>query len=221
MSMGFDGFISKPIQTPSLHSALLKFVKDKQPPEIIEAALIANANKPAPKIDINNFQRNPELLAELKKLFVKNHINTMSTIRQSLENDAETAHRLAHTIKSSAAMIFEDTLSEAAKDIELVLAKKEQPTAEQLSALEAELERVLSIIAEPQAITAVDSPLNPQEALALLDKVEPLLKNRNSTCMELLPDLRRIPDSDLLCTQMENYNFSDALKTLEALRGKV
>ncbi|MCL2171444.1 MAG: response regulator, partial [Defluviitaleaceae bacterium] len=154
VKIGFDGFISKPIQTPNLHAVLLRFIKDKQPPEVIEAALVANANKPAPKIDINNFQRNPELLTELKAIFVKTHKTSISTIHQALdEGDIDTAHRLAHTIKSAAAMIYENALSEAAQKIELVLAKKQQPTHAQLSTLKTELDHVLHSIGEPTTTT--------------------------------------------------------------------
>ena len=38
LANGFDGFISKPIDVRQLNSTLKKFVRDKQPPEIIEAA---------------------------------------------------------------------------------------------------------------------------------------------------------------------------------------
>ncbi|MCL2249507.1 MAG: response regulator [Oscillospiraceae bacterium] len=220
MSMGFDDFISKPIKTQNLHSALVKFIKDKQPPEVIETALAANANKPAPKINIESFQRNPKLLGELKAHFVKSHKNTISLLRQALDDgDIGTAHRLAHTIKSSAAMIYENTLSEAAKEVELVLAKNKQPTEAQMLTIKTELDRVLHSIGEPAANTpAAHVSLSPQEAITLLDKVEPLLTNRNTTCMAMLNDLRKIPQADLLCGQMEDYNFGDALETLEALR---
>jgi CheY-like chemotaxis protein len=38
LTNGFDGFISKPIDVQQLNSILLKFVRDKQPPEVIEVA---------------------------------------------------------------------------------------------------------------------------------------------------------------------------------------
>ena len=38
MANGFDGFISKPIDVRQLNMMLKKFVRDKQPPEVIEAA---------------------------------------------------------------------------------------------------------------------------------------------------------------------------------------
>jgi CheY-like chemotaxis protein len=38
MENGFDGFISKPIDIRQLNATLRKFVRDKQPPEVIEAA---------------------------------------------------------------------------------------------------------------------------------------------------------------------------------------
>jgi CheY-like chemotaxis protein/two-component sensor histidine kinase/HPt (histidine-containing phosphotransfer) domain-containing protein len=39
MENGFDGFISKPIDIRQLNATLKKFVRDKQPPEVIEEAL--------------------------------------------------------------------------------------------------------------------------------------------------------------------------------------
>jgi CheY-like chemotaxis protein len=42
MENGFDGFISKPIDIRQLNIMLKKFIRDKQPPEVIEAA---NRNK--------------------------------------------------------------------------------------------------------------------------------------------------------------------------------
>jgi PAS domain S-box-containing protein len=45
LANGFDGFISKPIDTRELNAALKKFVRDKQPPELIEAAQQAAARK--------------------------------------------------------------------------------------------------------------------------------------------------------------------------------
>jgi CheY-like chemotaxis protein/anti-sigma regulatory factor (Ser/Thr protein kinase) len=38
MANGFDGFISKPIDIRELNASLNKFVRDRQPPEVIEAA---------------------------------------------------------------------------------------------------------------------------------------------------------------------------------------
>jgi len=43
MQNGFDAFISKPIDRRQLNSILNKFVRDKQPPEVIEAARQQNA----------------------------------------------------------------------------------------------------------------------------------------------------------------------------------
>jgi HPt (histidine-containing phosphotransfer) domain-containing protein len=217
MAMGFNGFISKPIQTQNLHAMLLKFVKDKQLPEVIAAALAESVNKPAPKGDINTFQNDPILLRELKRHFAKNHSQSVATIRQSLSaGDIDTAHRLAHTIKSSAAMIYENSLSEMAKEMEHVLSKKELPTQAELTALDTELQRAIGAIGEPTAHTP-PTPISAGEAIHLLTKLTPLLASRNTTSLSMLDDLRKIPQADLLCSQIEDFNFGDAQATLEAL----
>jgi signal transduction histidine kinase/DNA-binding response OmpR family regulator/uncharacterized protein YwqG len=45
MENGFDGFISKPIDIRQLNAMLKKFVRDKQPPEVIEAAKQNSSNQ--------------------------------------------------------------------------------------------------------------------------------------------------------------------------------
>ncbi|MCL1848850.1 MAG: ATP-binding protein [Clostridiales bacterium] len=44
LANGFDGFISKPIDVRQLNAILKKFIQDKQPPEVIEAAWHASAD---------------------------------------------------------------------------------------------------------------------------------------------------------------------------------
>ena len=211
---GFDDFISKPIQTKCLNETLIKFIKDKQPHEVIEAARLASADKSAPKGDINNFQSDPELVAKLRVDFKRSHYSTMERINEAIATgDSETAYRLAHNIKGSAGLIYEDALMAVAKEVELVFARNGEPTVVQLTALEREMRRVLDDISDVSNNPLDSEQMNTDDAVALLQQIIPLLTTRNASCVAMCDELRKIPRSTELVGQIENFQFSDAAKT--------
>ena len=217
---GFDGFISKPIQTKRLNDVLIKHIKDKQPSEVIAAA---NANKSATVGDIHSFQRDPSLVMRLRADFGRRNKNAFAEICNALDaGDYKTAHRWAHTIKGLAGMIFENELMMLAEDIEKVLATGELPASTQLSALEQELVRVLKEIGEietPETVT--NEYLSVDESLALLAKVEPLLIRRNMAAARMVDEFREIKGAETLCSQIEGFDFKTALETLNVLRAEL
>jgi HPt (histidine-containing phosphotransfer) domain-containing protein len=213
---GFDGFISKPIQTSQLNAILTKHIKNKQSPEVIEAAKASKAAKFAG--DINSFQDDPELLSKLREDFAKRHGNTFENICNALNTgDIKTAHRLVHTIKGLAGLIYENTLMETANETEQELAANNHPTNARLTALQTELTRVLADIGETQK-TSTSEYVTPREVPELLEELTPLLSSRNTQCLNLLGRLRKIPQADLLCSQIENFDFGPALETLGELK---
>ena len=220
MRAGFDGFIPKPIQTKQLNSVLLKFIKNKQPAEVLEAANAERVARPALRGDINTFQKDPELLAKLREDFAKKHSNTFKELSDLINaDDIETAHRLTHTIKGIAGMLYEDGLAIAARDMEQILAAKIKPTAAQLAALENQLNRVLDDIGYIQAPFAIDMEYaEPDEAADLLKTTAPLLQSRNVACLQMLDEIRRIPKSERLCALIEDFEFAAALEELEKLK---
>jgi HPt (histidine-containing phosphotransfer) domain-containing protein len=220
---GFDGFISKPIQTKQLNATLTKHIKDKQSPEVIEAAKAGIATQPAPKGNIDSFQSDPVLLKKLMADFGRRHVNTFADICRTLESgDVQTAHRLAHTVKGAAGLLLKEKLMDVADAIEQSLAKQELPTRAQLAALEQELNAVLKEIG-----TVEDAPLHvaeglkKEDALLLLDKVGSLLEGSNAACLDFIDELRKIPNSAELCREIEDFNFSVAQEILEKLRAEL
>ena len=207
---GFDGFISKPIQTTRLNSILIKHIKDKLP------LGISDISKP----DFNGFQRDPGLLAKLRADFAKRHSSTFFNICYSIKmGDIETAHRLTHTIKGLAGLLYEEALASAANVVEQTLAAKSSPTGVQLKALEVELNRVLACSGEIQTAPSDGvAYISTTEALSLLETLAPLLASQNIDCMEMLDDIRKIPQSELLYNQIEDFDFTIALETLGQLK---
>jgi len=220
---GFDSFLSKPIMTDKLNAVLTKYVKDKQPPEVIEAAVRDNLAKlkagDSPG-SIDDFRDNFYVLGKLRADFVKNHKNVFIDITHALDaGDAETAHILAHTLKGLAGLIHEPTLAQIAAQFEQVLTSGKKPEADQLSDLESELNSVLASIGESEMVTFGDEVLlDKEDAVALLDKLELSLASQNTDCINLLDALRAIPQSGELCRQIEDFNFRVALEALIKLR---
>jgi len=241
ISNGFDGFISKPIQTKQLNTILTKYIKDKQSPETIKAAIeIANSNLKVGKNDsksnikaiddkiegIENFQNDAGLLEKLRKDFARDKKNIFTEISQALsKGDIKTAHLLAHTLKGLAGLIHETQLQQAAEQVEHSLAMESTPSSEQLSILKLELENVLKDINKTEAvafpannIATNIATLDKDKAIVLLDKLELLLKSRNAECLELLDELREIPEAAILAKLIEDFDFTMAIKILQTLR---
>ena len=218
---GFDGFISKPISTDQLDDILIKHIRDKQPPEIIEAAKrAAEEDRLLPKEGIRDYMEGAELKEKLRLKFAQNQKNAFSQISEALEtNDIETAHRIAHTLKGLAGLIGENSLGRAAQTVASALANAQIPTDAGLYDLESELKRILEDIGTPKATPILDNQfLDKNKAIALFDSLEPLLKSKNVKSLKFLDELKTIPETAVLCRQIDNFEFAKALVTLGILK---
>jgi len=157
--------------------------------------------------------------------FVKDHRQDVGEIRKAVaEGDLKLAHRLAHTLKSTAGMIGRTELQGMAFEVERALSEGDTALAEsRLEALESalavavrELEPLLSVRRSPAPPSgaAVDA----ERALELIEKLEPLLKTSNLKCLEMIDDLRLIAGSEVLIEQMEDFEFEPALQTLAGIK---
>ena len=218
---GFDGFISKPIQTKSLNSILNKHIRDKQPIEVLESVK-SDVDALTRSIEINNFQSNEAMIEKLRSDFVRIHSNIFNEISDALKgNEIKTAHRLAHTLKGLAGLIKEPELAQAAQQVEKTLMKNGTPTKEQIKELKDELEYVLGDIGLPDSDIEENVIFSKEKAKQTLDNLDKMLVTRNAESLDLLDEIRKIPDSCVLVTQVENFDFAKALKTLHELRAKL
>jgi CheY-like chemotaxis protein len=94
-------------------------------------------------------EHNAALYRQLLADFVQGNQATCSEITDALAaGDVQRAYRLAHSLKSAAALLGKHTLQQAAADVELLLAdEKNLVTEDQLSVLENELRSVLTELA--------------------------------------------------------------------------
>ena len=229
---GFDGFISKPIRTKHLNTILIRHIRDKQPPEVIEAALanaeaetsLKTAKDSHSTESIDNFQDRADVLEKLRADFARGQKNVFLDICNALNaGDNKTAHLLAHTLKGLAGLINEETLANNAAVVERLLDVGETPTVEQFNDLEVELTKVLDSIGKPKGtMQSISFPSSENfdraGAIILLDKLAPLLEAHSVDCFDYLDELRNVPEAAILCRQIKEFDFQTALKNVTALR---
>jgi HPt (histidine-containing phosphotransfer) domain-containing protein len=174
------------------------------------------------------------LQKRLQVNFLKDNQTLFDEITGALETgDMVLAHRLAHTLKSNAALIGKTVLQKAAADAEQMLKVGKPPTREQMSLLKNELNTVLEELAPLQAtlqgthrIEAPDknqidkSQIDKNQILTALERLETMLKNRDPDCMVFLDTIRAIPGTKQLVRQVENFDFKPALITIAELKEK-
>jgi len=203
---GFDGFVTKPIQSAYLDSILIKFVRDKYPEEVRNAA---NANAlPMPKFP--SYNKN-----QLYKDFVKSEENTIKKIIKAIsKSDYKKATLLAHTLKSLSGLIDETNLASLAYKVEAAFQKSTYPY-ELMQKLDDELNAVLD---EVRAKIRKEEPIKiDKKPKEIFITVETLLNERNGEVITMLPILSAIPGTEELVHHIENFNFEEALECLGKL----
>jgi signal transduction histidine kinase/DNA-binding response OmpR family regulator len=207
---GMPDHMGKPFTSQELWHCLLKYLKP--------------INK-AGDHKIIQLDSDMELQKVLQVLFARNNQNKFSEITGALEaDDIKLAHRLAHTLKGNAGQIGKTRLQLAATNVEQALKNGKNLVAEeQLKALETELTSVLYELAPllkkgSTAAPQPSAPISEAEIQSLIGELESLLKKGDPDCLDLVNDLRAIPECELLIQQMEDFDFEAALSTLVEIK---
>jgi len=163
---------------------------------------------------------NEQLRHELRYEFVKTHKDYYEQICERLgSGDFKTAWRLTYTIKSSAGLICEPFLAKLSGDLVACIIKGDSPDECTLADFKNELDRVIAEIGvKKRILVSSDQLLGKDESFQLLNRVEPLIVNQNGEFLSMLESLRKIPGSEVLCENLESYNFDKALSELINLR---
>jgi len=211
---GMTDHLGKPFTSQELWVTLLKY--------LVPVGYASSDNADGARRDVN-------LRNRLRADFVRNNQSTFRKISDALdEGDMQTAHRLAHSLKGNAALIGKNALSKAALDVEQALKGDENlATKDQLNLLRTELYIVLdelkpylieTVAANLTGVSAEDT--DGKYALELYEKLEPLIKRGSPKCTQFVNQLRRIPGTEMLVREIEDFNFSNAADLLEILRNE-
>jgi len=116
---GFNDFISKPIDIRQLNNLLNKFIRDKQPAEVIEKARLENENI----INTNNASLTA-ISIELSDIFIRDAEKAIKTLETILKDNINIKENIkdyiiiSHSMKSALANIGILELSETAYKLE-------------------------------------------------------------------------------------------------------
>ena len=224
---GFDGFLSKPIETTHLNAVLHKFIKDKHFP--------GNPYTPDTNVDdqqadefFGEYMMSSEIVDRISKDFLATQRYAAKEIAAAhQQGDIKTAERLAHTLKGLAALINENDLTTIAAEIEMCLRVGEDVT-DAIKNLEDKLDPVIESLLkkypneylEEAAQHQVDI-LDKDMAKNVFDELEGLLRKRSSEATNMLEELSKIPDAKELASAVKSLDFRQALKILAELREKM
>ncbi|MCL2792668.1 MAG: ATP-binding protein [Spirochaetaceae bacterium] len=232
MRSGMSDCVSKPFTSKELWNCLLKYLKP-----VIWQPVNGNSHAQAEK----------ELRQKLINNFVKDNQNRFTEIATAISaGDIKLAHRLAHMLKGNAGQLGKTSLQQAAAEMEHNLKNgRTLVTEKQLKLLETELTMVLNelalLVTDRRSPQPVDQEewLDAESCWKLFEKLEFMLKMGDPGCLQLIADLRRIPepcseplsndDSSLpgndlktnLLQQIEDFDFEQAIVTLAELKKKL
>jgi CheY-like chemotaxis protein len=125
LTSGFNAFVSKPIDMRELNIVLKKFIRDKQPPEVLEAARRQNADADAEAKAVDGTGK-PSLDPALAEIFLRDASTALTALEELCGNrgdacagcDMQMYVVIVHGMKSSLANIGEKELSAVALTLE-------------------------------------------------------------------------------------------------------
>jgi len=211
-SQGMSDTIGKPFTAMDLWQCLIKFLP-------IDGYT---------SIDLKLQQKeDSEMDARLKKNFVRSNSYIIGEMTEAIEKgDIRLAHRLVHTMKSNAGQIGENRLMELSALAEFQLSGgKNTLEPATMETLEAELDLVLEKLGVTEGIQTApaeaeqQSAFDTKKALAVFERLEPLLRDKDTDSLQFLEELSAIPGAEGIANEIEDFNFRKALRLLEEMAG--
>jgi PAS domain S-box-containing protein len=249
LEAGMNDFIAKPIDGADLNRKLAKWLPHDKILRILkpqEAARGEGKKISAAGTDLvidrgaglKALGGDEHLYEELSAGFWRDHSADGGRIRAALEGgDFSLAHRLAHTLKSTAGLIGAARVRRIASAIEKALAEENIAGAQkQAPELEAEMAALAEELAPDRERDPADrgtgaaaeaGPPGPEQGpdrsavLELIEELRPLLKSGNTGSLSLAAEIKeRFPagKGGCLVRQIEDFDFKDALETLGEIK---
>ena len=212
LANGFNDFIAKPIDSVELSEIVRKYL----PTEKVKKETGANVQQ-------NRTDKEDELFRKAVVTFAKENQTTSSEIDEALKSgDVKTAHRLAHTLKSSAGFLGRKALQDAAFSLEQSLqSEPAEYSTEQLNAIDSELKKALSefepMLKEAKSKKSDAVVIESGDLAALLAELKPLLEKGDFAASGYVEKLESLAGMEELAERIDEYDFEGALKVLYSL----
>ncbi|MCL2500823.1 MAG: transporter substrate-binding domain-containing protein [Defluviitaleaceae bacterium] len=231
LSNGFDGYISKPIDIRELNNSLNRLIRDKKPPEVVEAARREMGDdKNTAAFDPRQVAVSSDkiMLASLRD--IENATGVLKDILSSLgangEADIELYTTTVHGMKSALSNINEHELSEMAYRLERIGQSGEKgsilsDTPPFVAAIEALADKIRpDEAAVSEDITESDSALLREKLSEIKTACENIKKKSAKTALDELLDKvwsREIKDLlDDISDNLLSGRFKKAVASIEA-----
>ncbi len=240
LAAGMNDHLTKPIDLDSLYTALLRWIPpDDYRPDIETGEHIAaEYGGGFPALDgidsergLANHIRRPDFYRRILAQFNREFGAAADDIDRAVGvQNYELARRLAHSVKSAAATIGADELSQRARILEHRLAAGKNATAEMIP-FRAALTRIVKSLAplaqaalvETRHATAGSPQIN--TALTVINRMELLLKDDDASVTTLIGELESclsgpdwLGDLQSLRDLIEDIEYAAALTVLDRMR---
>jgi len=231
MSNGFTGFISKPIDLSSLNSLLTKHIRDKQPPDVIEAAkksAVLNATAPS--------SGKTELSEKIVNSFLRDAKKAVEIMQQTLELDPQSITPpeiknfaiQAHGMKSALANIGRNELSLKAKFLEDSANENDmQAIFSQIEDFIGYVQAIVEELAPPESSADSDIPDSDPELLSAQLKImaeacDIYDKKTANNALKTLKELKWSAKTQALIYELEvkllRAEFEDAVEMINSFQ---
>jgi len=196
-SKGIGDFVGKPFTSQQLWECLVRYLP-------VEGYTVIDRNRQSAEYERLQHQR--------RIYFAQNNQTTFAEIRKAIDvGDIMFAHRLAHTLKGNAGQIGEKILQSAAAAVENMLTRGKKPfDVEKMANLEAELRLVLEKLEPLVEATNVINRLeitDTEEIRAIVNELELLLIENETSSRKLLDKLWAIPGAEVLAQMIDDFEF--------------
>ncbi|MDR0937285.1 MAG: response regulator [Oscillospiraceae bacterium] len=236
---GMNDFLEKPIKESDLAAILTKYLPagsveityHNDVPEPDLKALATGSHIVDRARGIRNFGNDPLLYEKVLRDFTKDHLADYSKLMAAVnDNRTEDATRIAHTIKSTAALIGAETLRAAAYDCEMSL-RHEKSCPEGLTDIfKARFDAVISELgdnrtaddADGESENDADKVLDNAKTVVLLSQLIPLLQRGALEVFEYSERIKETlsPFGDLyhiLAEHIDEFAFGSAATVAEQM----
>ncbi|MBF0226669.1 MAG: response regulator [Desulfobacterales bacterium] len=248
IAAGMDDYVAKPINPDALFEALIKWIKPGGRDISESNSIIKKEKLFEPKIELPNklpgidiqsgMERvvgNKKLYINLLRKFAQNYADTPAEINEALnKGDAETAERIAHTLKGVSGNIGADSLQKSAGSLEFTIKHgNKNAIRESMDKFSTDLDQLVNTITsiisktESNAITRDQSEniaVNIKEITPLIKRLVELIETDLSEAMNHLdlmkPYLEQSNVHDkfqMIVEALDIFATDDALKNLYAL----